>query len=133
LEVSSPGIGRPLVRATDFQRWAGHDAKIEMTLMVAGRRKFRGVLLGGEGSKARLRRTDAQSGEATDVDLRIADMSEAHLVLTDALITESLRRAKLASKALEVELDAETETEIDADQPGEGAEASATKRNQTTG
>jgi ribosome maturation factor RimP len=107
LEVSSPGIDRPLVRASDFERWAGHEAKIEMTLIVAGRRRFRGTLLGADGAKARLRRTDAQPGEATDVELRIADMSEAHLVLTDALITESLRRAKAASRALEAELDAE--------------------------
>jgi ribosome maturation factor RimP len=107
LEVSSPGIDRPLVRASDFRRWAGHEAKIEMTLIVAGRRRFRGILLGADETKARLRRTDAQPGEATDVELRLADMSEAHLVLTDALITESLRRAKAASRALETELDGE--------------------------
>ena len=105
LEVSSPGIDRPLARASDFARWAGHEAKIEMTLMVAGRRRFRGILLGSDGAKARLRRTDAQPGEATDVELRLSDMSEAHLVLTDALITESLRRAKAASRALEVDIE----------------------------
>jgi ribosome maturation factor RimP len=108
LEVSSPGIDRPLVRASDFERWAGHEAKIEMTLMVAGRRRFRGVLLGSDGARAKLRRTDAQPGEATDVELRLTDMSEAHLVLTDALISESLRRAKAQSKALAAEID-ETE------------------------
>ncbi|MDQ0472536.1 ribosome maturation factor RimP [Labrys wisconsinensis] len=106
LEVSSAGIDRPLVRASDFQRWAGHEAKIDMTLIVAGRRRFRGTLLGADGVKARLRRSDAQAGEALDVELRIADMSEAHLVLTDALITESLRRAKAASKALAADLEA---------------------------
>jgi ribosome maturation factor RimP len=99
LEVSSPGIDRPLVRASDFERWAGHEAKIEMTLIVAGRRRFRGLLLGGDGMRARLRRTDAAPGEATDVELRLSDMAEAHLVLTDALVTESLRRAKAAAKA----------------------------------
>jgi ribosome maturation factor RimP len=113
LEVSSPGIDRPLVRASDFERWAGHEAKIEMTLMVAGRRRFRGVLLGSDGTRAKLRRTDAQPGEATDVELRLTDMSEAHLILTDALISESLRRAKAQSKALAAEID---ETE-----PGEAA------------
>jgi ribosome maturation factor RimP len=107
LEVSSPGIDRPLVRASDFQRWAGHEAKVEMTLIVAGRRRFRGVLLGADGGKARLRRLDAQPTEATDVELRVADMSEAHLVLTDALVTESLRRAKAATKALAIELETE--------------------------
>jgi ribosome maturation factor RimP len=107
LEVSSPGIDRPLVRAGDFSRWAGHEAKIEMGMIVAGRRRFRCVLLGGEGTKAFIRRLDAQPGEATDIELRIEDMTEAHLVLTDALITESLRRAKQASKALAAELEAE--------------------------
>jgi ribosome maturation factor RimP len=114
LEISSPGIDRPLVRASDFQRWAGHEARIEMTLIVAGRRKFRGILLGGEGSKARIRRIDAQLGEATDVELKIDEMSEAHLTLTDALVTESLRRAKVASKALAAQIEAEDEAELDA-------------------
>jgi ribosome maturation factor RimP len=108
LEISSPGIDRPLVRASDFARWAGHEAKIEMTRMVAGRRRFRGVLLGADGLKARLRRTDTEPGEAGEVELRIAEMSEAHLVLTDALVTESLRRAKAASKAPAPERNATT-------------------------
>ena len=114
LEISSPGIDRPLVRASDFQRWAGHEARIEMTLIVAGRRKFRGILLGAEGSKARIRRIDAQLGEATDVELKIDEMSEAHLILTDALVTESLRRAKVASKALAAQIEAEDEAELHA-------------------
>jgi ribosome maturation factor RimP len=124
LEISSPGIDRPLVRASDFARWAGHEAKIEMTLIVAGRRRFRGLLLGADGTRARLRRTDAQPGEATDVELRLADMSEAHLVLTDALVTESLRRAKAASKALATELRSEPSDE--------GALPSHPQRNQKT-
>jgi ribosome maturation factor RimP len=124
LEVSSPGIDRPLVRASDFARWAGHEAKIEMNLIVAGRRRFRCILLGAEGLKATIRRLDAQPGEATDVELRIEDMAEAHLVLTDALITESLRRAKQASKALAAELEAEETPEID----GEAEKASPASR-----
>ena len=118
LEVSSPGIDRPLVRVSDFERWAGHEAKIEMTLIVAGRRKFRGILIGADGSKAKVRRTDANPGEATDVELRVDDMSEAHLILTDALVTESLRRAKAASKALLAELEAvDVDVGDDADEP----------------
>ena len=105
LEVSSPGIDRPLVRASDFERWAGHEAKIEMALIVAGRRRFRGLLLGADGLKARLRRADAAPGEATEIDLRLTDMSEAHLVLTDALISESFKRAKAAAKASAGHLD----------------------------
>jgi len=102
LEVSSPGIDRPLVRASDFVRWAGHEAKVEMTLIVAGRRRFRGLLLGGDATKARLRRGDVQPGEAPEIELRLAEMSEAHLVLTDALVTASLRRAKMAAKIQDV-------------------------------
>lgn len=135
LELSSPGIDRPLVRAGDFARWAGHEAKIEMGLIVAGRRRFRCILLGAEGTKAMIRRLDAQPGEATDVTLRIEDMTEAHLVLTDALITESLRRAKLASKALAAELDAAdgapsleaAEDEQPSEPPARGRAAKKTK------
>jgi ribosome maturation factor RimP len=94
LEISSPGIDRPLVRRSDFERHAGHEMKVEMTVALDGRKRFRGVLLGVEGDAARLRRKDAAEGEVTDVLLPIADMAEARLVLTDALVRESLRRGK---------------------------------------
>jgi ribosome maturation factor RimP len=99
LEISSPGIDRPLVRRSDFQRYAGHEAKIEMAVAHDGRKRFRGVLLGTEGEAAKLRRKDLAEkglaeGETADVLLPIADMAEARLVLTDALIRESLRRSK---------------------------------------
>jgi len=94
LEVSSPGIDRPLVRRSDFERHAGHEAKIEMAVALDGRKRFRGILTGVEGESAKLRRKDAAAGEAADVALPIADMVEARLVLTDALVTESLRRGK---------------------------------------
>jgi len=101
LEVSSPGIDRPLVRRSDFERHAGHEVKIEMTIPLEGRRRFRGILLGVEGEAARIRRSDAGEGEPNDVTLAIADMTEARLVLTDALITEALRRSKAEVRALE--------------------------------
>jgi ribosome maturation factor RimP len=94
LEVSSPGMDRPLVRRSDFERHAGHQVKVEMAASIEGRRRFRGTLLGAEGEAARIRRDDAAPGEATEVLLPIEDMAEAKLVLTDALIAESLRRAK---------------------------------------
>jgi len=94
LELSSPGIDRPLVRLSDFVRNAGHEAKIEMAVMTEGRKRFRGILTGVEGEAAKLRRKDAAEGEPADVLLPIADMVEARLVLTDALVTESLRRGK---------------------------------------
>jgi ribosome maturation factor RimP len=93
LELSSPGIDRPLVRRSDFVRYAGHEAKIEMEVPLGTQKRFRGTVLGVEGDAARLRPRDAE-GEAGDVLLPIADMAEARLVLTDALVTESLRRGK---------------------------------------
>jgi ribosome maturation factor RimP len=94
LELSSPGIDRPLVRRSDFVRYAGHEAKIEMEVPLDGRKRFRGIVLGVEGDAARLRPRETAEGEAPDILLPIADMAEARLVLTDALVTESLRRGK---------------------------------------
>lgn len=94
LEVSSPGIDRPLVRPSDFARWAGHLAKIDTDQIVAGRKRFRGVLRGVEGGDVLLTRDDARSDEDRDVAIPLARIGEARLVLTDALVTESLRRGK---------------------------------------
>jgi ribosome maturation factor RimP len=99
LEISSPGIDRPLVRRSDFERFAGHVVKIEMAVAIDGRRRFRGTLIGVDGDKARIRRTDAAAGENPDVLLPIEEMAEAKLVLTNELVTESLRRGKAAERA----------------------------------
>lgn len=96
LEMSSPGIDRPLVRQSDFVRYANNFVKIEMAVAVEGRKRFRGQLLGAEGNVARIRRDDTATGETADIMLPIEDMAEAKLVLTDALIAESLRRGKQA-------------------------------------
>ena len=93
LEISSPGVDRPLVRRSDFDRYAGHVAQIEMLAPIDGRRRFRGELGGTEGEYIRLRRTDA-AAQGTEILLPIDDMMEARLVLTDALVAESLRRSK---------------------------------------
>ncbi len=93
LEISSPGIDRPLVRRSDFDRYAGHVAHVEMQVPIDGRRRFRGALSGTEGDCVRLRCGDAEK-DAADVLLAINDMTEARLVLTDALIAQSLRRSK---------------------------------------
>lgn len=98
LEMSSPGIDRPLVRLEDFTRWAGHIAKIEMEALIHGRKKFRGTLLGVEGENARLERDDVKEGDEKIVLLPVADMAEARLVLTDALIEETLKRGKAAGR-----------------------------------
>ncbi|KFC65464.1 Ribosome maturation factor RimP [Bosea sp. LC85] len=94
LEVSSPGIDRPLVRPSDFARWAGHLAKIDTHEPVGGRKRFRGILRGVEGDTALLSRDDAKTEEERDVAIPMNAIGEARLVLTDALVTESLRRGK---------------------------------------
>src|SRR5215469_5698683 len=81
LEVSSPGIDRPLVRPSDFADWAGHEAKIEMREPIAGRRRFRGVLAGTQDGDLRLG-TEGVTGPQT-LSLPIADIADARLVLTE--------------------------------------------------
>jgi ribosome maturation factor RimP len=98
LELSSPGLDRPLVRRSDFERYAGHVMKVEMAVPIDGRKRFRGTLVGVEGDAARIRRDDAQPDEPAEFLLPIEDMAEAKLVLTDALVTESLRRGKQAER-----------------------------------
>ena len=98
LEISSPGIDRPLVRKSDFERYAGHLVRIEMDVPVNGRKRFRGKLAGTEGEAARLHRDDAGEGEEADVLLPMTEMSEAKLVLTDDLVKEALRREKSAKR-----------------------------------
>jgi ribosome maturation factor RimP len=99
LEISSPGIDRPLVRRSDFDRYAGHVAQVEMLVPVDGRRRFRGELIGAEGESVRIRCSDATLPEPADTLLRIDDIAEAKLVLTDSLISESLRRSKHSERA----------------------------------
>ena len=98
LEISSPGIDRPLVRKSDFDKYAGHLVKIEMELAVNGRKRFRGHLAGTDGNTARITRDDAPEGEEADVLLPIEDMSDAKLVLTDDLVREALRSEKAAKR-----------------------------------
>lgn len=117
LEMSSPGIDRPLVRVSDFSRWAGHLAKVEMEVPVEGRKRFKGVLQGVEGELALIRRDDPAKGEPAEAKLPIRDVGEARLILTDELIREALRRAKAAGRAPE---DAD-ETPANDDGPAVGA------------
>jgi ribosome maturation factor RimP len=98
LEVSSPGIDRPLVRRTDFERWSGHEAKIELTRLLDGRKRFRGRLAGVEGDAVVLEMA-RDGAELQRVLLPIADLAEARLTLTDDLIRESLSRQKHADRS----------------------------------
>jgi ribosome maturation factor RimP len=100
LEISSPGIDRPLVRKSDFERYAGNVVRIEMEVPHNGRKRFRGMLNGTEGDAARLTRDDAAEGEDTEVLLRIEDMNDAKLVLTDDLVTQALRKEKAAEREM---------------------------------
>jgi len=90
LEVSSPGIDRPLTRAEDFERWAGHEAKIQLDRLVEGRRRFRGVLAGRDADNVAL----DMEGEDDTALIPLDWIEEARLVMSDALIEESLRRSK---------------------------------------
>jgi ribosome maturation factor RimP len=97
LEVSSPGIDRPLVRPSDFEDWAGYEAKIELKELLAGRKRFRGMLEGVEGEEVRIAVEIDQLGRQV-VGLPIRLVGEARLVLTDELIREALRRAKKGAR-----------------------------------
>src|SRR5271154_9770 len=102
LEISSPGIDRPLVRESDFRRATGHEARVEMAVPVDGRKRFRGAieaLAPIEGIiHVRLHLPGDDKDAASSVDLPIRDMAEARLVLTDELIRATLRREKAALK-----------------------------------
>lgn len=86
LEVSSPGLARPLVRPSDFEDWAGHEAKIELSEMIDGRRRFRGVIEGFENGEVLLRVTLKDGEEPQVIGLPVAMIGEAKLVLTDELL-----------------------------------------------
>ena len=112
LEISSPGIDRPLVRKSDFDRYAGHMVKIETEIPIDGRKRFRGLLIATEGDVARIRldhkadtkkkddkkSDDTEADDGTEFLLPIGEMSDARLVLTDELVTQALRREKAAKR-----------------------------------
>ena len=92
LEISSPGIDRPLVRPSDFEDWAGFEAKIELKQPVNGRKRFRGIVDGFENDEVRLECELDQVGKQV-LGFPMAMIGEAKLVLSDDLIRETLRRA----------------------------------------
>lgn len=100
LEISSPGIDRPLVRLDDFSRWAGHEAKVEMRTPIDGRKRFRGMIEGaGEGRIALLLPPKGKDLEPERVELPFEFVGDAKLVLTDALMAEAQARATPGSLA----------------------------------
>lgn len=88
LEVSSPGIDRPLTRLKDFDMWEGYEARIETTELIDGRRRFRGELAGTEGDEVLINIPEGTIG------LKFDWLSDAKLILTDELISEMLRQRK---------------------------------------
>lgn len=97
LEISSPGIDRPLVRPSDFSDWAGHEAKLELKEPVSGRKRFRGILEGYEDGEVRMACSLDQHGTEL-IGFPIGLVAEARLVLTDELVREALRRAKKGAR-----------------------------------
>jgi ribosome maturation factor RimP len=108
LEISSPGIDRPLVRPSDFEDWSGHEARIELTEPIEGRRRLKGLLEGFEGGEVRIKADTGEHG-VQHLGLPVHLISDARLVLTDELIREALTRAK----------------ERHSNRPGDGAELDA--------
>ncbi|MBY6135633.1 ribosome maturation factor RimP [Leisingera sp. XS_AS12] len=108
LEVSSPGIDRPLTRMKDFEMFEGYEAKLETAELVDGRRRFKGELAGTEGDEVLINIDD--QGETVTIGLKFDWLSDAKLVLTDELIKEMLRQRKEAGTLNEDAFD-EIETE----------------------
>ena len=109
LEVSSPGIDRPLTRLKDFEMFEGYEAKIETTELIDGRRRFKGALAGVEGEEVLINVDEGTIG------LQFDWLSDAKLVLTDDLIKEMLRQRKATGALNEDEFDEVVEEASDPD------------------
>lgn len=115
LEVSSPGIDRPLTRMKDFAIWEGYEARIETSEQIDGRRRFKGVLAGTEGDEVLINIDEGKAGVQT-IGLNFDWLSDAKLILTDELIAEMLRQRKAAGAIDETDFD---EIQDDTDLPEE--------------
>ena len=122
LEVSSPGIDRPLTRLKDFETFEGYEVRLETSEAIDGRKRWKGVLAGIEGDEVLL--NIDENGETQTIGLSFDWLSDAKLVLTDDLIREMLRQKKEAGVEIdnldESEFD-EIETEDDTEQGAAGA------------
>jgi len=108
LEVSSPGIDRPLTRLKDFEMWKGWEARVETTELIDGRRRFKGMLAGVEGDDVLI---EIEEGKETlTIGLQFDWLSDAKLILTDDLIAEMLRQKKVSGQISDTEID---ETQFD--------------------
>ena len=119
LEVSSPGIDRPLVRKRDFAAYIGHDVKIELSDMINGRKRFRGFIKAVDDEAVTITLPDAPGGTDPDHRLLFTTIGEAKLVMTDAL----MEKARLDQEAHPID-DDETETVEYADPDNDDEEIS---------
>ena len=130
LEISSPGIDRPLMRVSDFRRAVGFEAKVELHALKDGRKRFRGMIEAldesGPTPVLAMSRLDAKPGEPEEMRLPLADIADGRLVLTDDLIRETLRAAKAARAAAGEPDDDETPPEESAPAKGPGRFAART-------
>lgn len=117
LEVSSPGIDRPLTRLKDFEMWKGWEARIETTELIDGRRRFKGALAGVEDEEILILIEEA--GEEVTIGLRFDWLSDAKLILTDDLIAEMLRQKKASGTFDEADFDEIDQSEGEEEDPAE--------------
>jgi ribosome maturation factor RimP len=122
LEVSSPGIDRPLTRLKDFDAWADYEARLETNELIDGRRRFKGLLRGTEGDEVLIEIVEGK--ETLTIGLKFEWLSDAKLILTDELIAEMLRQKKASGVVDETEFDEIEETEGD---DGDEADTPETK------
>ena len=122
LEISSPGIDRPLMRVSDFHRAVGFEAKIEMAVLTENRKRFRGRIdsIEEDGKVLSLTRFDAKPGEPEIVRLTITDIVDGRLVLNDDLIRETLRAAKAARDAAGIDEEETDDTGSEGEAPAKG-------------
>jgi ribosome maturation factor RimP len=113
LEVSSPGIDRPLTRLKDFDLWSDYEARIETNELIDGRRRFKGILRGIEDDEVLIEIVEGK--ETLTIGLKFDWLSDAKLILTDELIAEMLRQKKASGAIDETEFDEIEETEGDED------------------
>jgi ribosome maturation factor RimP len=113
LEVSSPGIDRPLTRLKDFEMWKGWEARLETTELIDGRRRFKGTLGGVEGDEVLVELDEGK--ETVVIGLQFDWLSDAKLILTDELISEMLRQKKASGTIDESQFDDIEETDGDED------------------
>ena len=119
LEVSSPGIDRPLVRRSDFAKWRGHVTRVETAVLVGGRKRFRGTITDVEADTLTLFRDQPSIGDQNTSHIPFGAIADARLILTDDLIRASLKadKAARAMRGLDDAFDEFSGDEPDAEAP----------------